>query len=438
MKQEKIEQALLHFKAAASAIEDGVLILNEVLGDSAAVEDFAAYRRTQLRVLTPSKIQNINFLGIRQKNTILEEINNMLIQLNLSLKARERKDGRFEIRPTINGKKVSIYGKTADELAKKYEQALKKRTHTTAEPPKSKITLFVWLDEWLEIYKKPNVAKNTYDNLQRCIKKQIKGNLSNKPINRYTVQELTLALNAIESTRMRKYARGTLRDAFACAVNAGHLKENVVDRIAQVKHVSKNGKAIPLLDILDMIENAVPKLSPRVLHYFFFCLFAGTRRDEALNLRGRDFDLKNKIIYIHGTKTNGSDRRIPMFPILEKIFNLYHPTAHEKLFNVSQHRADADFQLFRGEMDDAVLHWLRHTFGTVQICVLGINVNTVALWMGHANPSTTMKIYTHPENLAPDIFFSGLHSEAEKLEILHQRYNQIVSKIEKMLELPTI
>ena len=118
MKQEKIEQALLHFKAAASAIEDGVLILNEVLGDSAAVEDFAAYRRTQLRVLTPSKIQNINFLGIRQKNTILEEINNMLIQLNLSLKARERKDGRFEIRPTINGKRFPFTEKPPTNLRK--------------------------------------------------------------------------------------------------------------------------------------------------------------------------------------------------------------------------------------------------------------------------------------------------------------------------------
>ena len=89
-------------------------------------------------------------------------------------------------------------------------------------------------------------------------------------------------------------------------------------------------------------------------------------------------------------------------------------------------------------MNDTVLHWLRHTFGTVNVCVLGINVNTVSLWMGHADPSTTMKIYTHPEDLAPDIFFSGMYSEDEKMQILRERYNRIVSKAESLLELPPI
>lgn len=410
-------------------LEHATRILVTLIERHRVQEEDAAERRAALRI--------INFAEIRQKNT-LKEINEMLIQLNLSLKVRERKDGRFEIRPTIDGRKVSIYGKSAEELAKKYELALKKRAKGTTPEPKSKIKLFSWLDQWLEIYKKPNVAKNTYENLQRCIKKQIKGTLPDKALNSYTVQELTQALNSIESTRMRKYARGTLRDAFACAVNAGYLKENVVDRVAPVKHISKNGKAIPLLDLLDMIESSAPKLRPPVLHYFFFCLFAGTRRDEALNLRGRDFDLKNKIIYLHGTKTDGSDRRIPMFPILEKIFNLYNPSSHEKLFKIGKHCADADFQIFRGSMNDTVLHWLRHTFGTVNVCVLGINVNTVSLWMGHADPSTTMKIYTHPEDLAPDIFFSGMYSEDEKMQILRERYNRIVSKAESLLELPPI
>lgn len=389
--------------------------------------------RDELVAERRAALQIINFTEVKQ-NSILEEIRSMLLQLNLTLKVRERKDGRFEIRPTIDGRKVSIYGKTAEELKTKYERALKHRGK--GGEPKSKIKLFAWLDDWLEIYKKPNVALSTYQNLKRCIQKHVKGTLSDKPINRYTVQELTQALNKIESTRMRQYARGTLRDALACAVTVGHIKENVAAKLAPVKHLSKKGKAIPLLELSEMIDNAAGTVIPGILHYYFFLLCSGARRDEALELRGRDFDLKNKIIYIHGTKTQGSDRRLPMFPILEKIFQRYKPTQFEKLFNVSKHRVNEDFALFRGEMTDAVPHWLRHTFGTVQICVLGIPANTVALWLGHADASTTMDIYTHPEDLAPDIYFSGAYSEGEKLDILRERYNKIVSKIEKLLELP--
>ena len=354
----------------------------------------------------------------------------MLVELNIKLKARERPDGRFEIRPTIGGKRISIYGHSADELSRNLEKTL--RAHKKV-PPKSKITLFTWLDEWLEVYKKPNVAKNTYSNLEKCIRKQIEGGLSDKPLNRYTMTELTQMLNKIESTRMRKYARGTLRDAFKCAVTVGHIKESPAQNLLPVKHIPKKGEAIPLLDLKEMIENSVGKMKRESWLYFLFCLFAGARRDEALELLVSDCDFKNRIIHIRGTKTEGSNRRIPMFPILEKILRAAGGEKFDKVFRCGKYNANTNFKNFRGEESTAKLHWLRHTFGTVQICVFGIPANTVALWMGHSDASTTMGIYTHPENLAPDIYYSGLYSEAEKLEILQTRYNEIISIVEKLL-----
>ena len=88
-------------------LEQATKLLVTIIERQRVREEDAAERRAALRI--------INFAEIKQKNT-LEEINEMLVQLNLSLKVRERKDGRFEIRPTIDGKKVSIYGKNADEL----------------------------------------------------------------------------------------------------------------------------------------------------------------------------------------------------------------------------------------------------------------------------------------------------------------------------------
>ena len=359
----------------------------------------------------------------------------MLVELNLNVKARYRSDGRYEIRPQIDGRRVSIYGQSAEELAKKYRLALQGKRK---EEKSAKVTLFKWFDEWIEVYKKPNVSKSTLKNIEYCVKNHLKPNLKDKPINRYTLTDLTQALNQIEKSRMRQYARGTLRAAFGCAVAAGHLKTSPAVNLLPVKHVVQRGKAFPLLDLKEQIEASADKLPRSLMLYYLFCLFAGTRRDEALNLKGGDCDFKNKIIYIPGTKTQGSKRRIPMFPILEKILVELNASKDEKVFNVSQHRTNQDFRIFRGEHDGAVLHWLRHTFGTIQICVLDIPANTVALWLGHVDATTTIGIYTHPEDLAPDIYFSGQYAEPEKKQILLERYNKIISTAEKFLELPPL
>ena len=418
-------------------LEEAVRLIITIIERHRVCEENAAERRATFRLIVPAKKESLlpsidSTAPTRDKKT-LEAIQTMLIQLEIHATARQRTNGLFEIRPYIHGKRVSIYGRSAEELVQKYEKALRSRNQGPKPERKVKLRLYAWLDEWLETYKKPNVAKNTYLNLFRCIQKQIKGTLEDKALESYTLTELTQALNRIETSRMRQYARGTLMSAFACAVTAGHLKTSPAQNLLPVKHVTKRGKALSLLELKEMIMRGAKQLAPEILRYYLFCLFAGTRRDEALHLLGADFDLTNKIVYVHGTKTAGSDRRLPMFPILEKIFRKISPKKDARLFPVGKYRTHQDFKIFRGERTEAVLHWLRHTFGTIQICVLGISANTVALWMGHSDASTTMDIYTHPEDLAPDIYYSGQYSETEKSSILLERYNEIISVVEKLL-----
>ena len=358
----------------------------------------------------------------------------MLVELNIKLKARERSDGRFEIRPWIGGKRISIYGTSAEELAKKYK-ALLKNTSRLAQPTSMGTKLFAWLDEWWEVYKKPNLKESSYLNISRAIKKHIKPNLQDKPLSRYSTTELTIALNEIKSTRMRKYSRGIIQEAFERVVIDGKIKTSPAKNLQPVKHVSKHGKAIALIELRDMVEQSSSTLPKIAWLYLLFCLFAGARRDEALFITFADCDFKNRILHIHGTKSVGSDRRLPMFPILEKIINAAKElgTGEGRIFNISKAKADDFFHVFRGDYPDAVQHWLRHTFGTVQICALNIPANTVSLWMGHSDASTTVNIYTHPEDLAPDIYYSGRYSEEEKTEILKKRYNEIISTVEKLL-----
>ena len=422
-------------------LEGALDLLHRLLGYADAKDDFKPILKfaddDPTVIPFPGNVQHAppnraghEFFTQNENPLTLEQVNRMLIELNVKLKARQRSDGRFELRPTIGGKRVSIYGQSAEELKMKLEKCFKESKRT---PAKSKLCLFEWLDEWLEVYKKPNVAKHTYENLERCIRTHLKVRLKNKALNQYSMTEIMKALNEIESTRMRKYARGTLRDALNCAVTAGHIKSSPAQNLPPVKHVSQKGKAIPLLDLLDMITTAKERLDSELFRAYLFCLFSGARRDEAAFMTAGDIDRKNKIIYIHGTKTEGSKRRIPMFHILERIVDGTYSSATSRLFNAPKYRFDRDIKKFAGEGSSATLHWLRHTFGTIQICVLGIPANTVALWMGHADAATTMRIYTHPEDLAPDIYFSGAYTETEKIEILNERYNRIISTVENLL-----
>ena len=412
--------------------------INALIGAANARNAVSEYRQSQF-TFVPTEKEKSKLPESNSSNSLsLEELNEMLITLNIKFKEKLRKDGLYEITPTIGGKRVSIYGHSAEELASKYRKKIrqaKKVTSTKAKNLQKKksdcMTLFAWFDEWLTVYKKPSVSKSTFLNLSRCIKKHIRPHLKDRPMDEYTMTELTTALNRIASTRMRKYARGVLQAAFAMAISAEKIIRSPAANLLPVKHIPKRGKAFALkeLEALIFADNGLKR---EYWLYYLFCVFSGTRREEALSITRSDLDFENKTIHIPGTKTEGSDRLIPMFPILEKIIRATDQRT-KKVFPLSQHGTDEYFKKFRGKNTDAVLHWLRHTFGTVQICAFKIPANTVAKWMGHSDASTTMDIYTHPEDLAPDIYYSGLYSEDEKTEILKERYNNIISRLEKLL-----
>ena len=67
------------------------------------------------------------------------------------------------------------------------------------------------------------------------------------------------------------------------------------------------------------------------------------------------------------------------------------------------------------------------------MCVQKLDPKTVALYMGHSDPTTTLKIYTHPEQLDRALFFNGSLSDEEKTAKLRQEYNEILDIIDEFL-----
>lgn len=161
--------------------------------------------------------------------------------------------------------------------------------------------------------------------------------------------------------------------------------------------------------------------------YSIFVYLTGTRRNEALALTTEDVQ---KILHINGTKTDGSDRYVPLLPLVEKLLKSITPK-DGKYFPFSEYVADTTFKKYGAPHK---LHDLRHTYGTIQICVNKLDIKTVSLYMGHSTVETTLRIYTHPEQLDRETFLNGSLKEEEKLEILRKEYAEILAIIEDFLK----
>lgn len=157
--------------------------------------------------------------------------------------------------------------------------------------------------------------------------------------------------------------------------------------------------------------------------YFLFVLLTGTRREEARTITVDDIDFQNKILHIAGTKTGGSDRYIPLTPMVENLL-ISMKVKKGRYFKLTESQANTYFRKVWEKKKGHKLHDLRHTFGTIQICVNKIDVKTVSLLMGHSTVDTTLNRYTHPEQLDKGTFLNGGLSDDEKLAIYRQKYDE--------------
>lgn len=155
-------------------------------------------------------------------------------------------------------------------------------------------------------------------------------------------------------------------------------------------------------------------------HYLLFILMleCGCRPGEAINLIGRDIDVKNRLLHIRGTKTKNSDRYVPipdtLFAAIKgtKPFepicvnrngNKHSNSSYTRLYEHLRRDMNISMgcKVVRNALvppyplaDDFVPYCLRHTYCT-DLCKAGIDIRTAQRLMGHANVSVTADIYTH-------------------------------------------
>lgn len=365
--------------------------------------------------------------NISQKS-LKEEIKEMLLELDIKGHLKTRKNGLLELRTVNFG---SVYGRTKEELSRKLSKKIQE-TKTKRSPKQKKNTC----PTLIEFYEQNYLPYKKADGLAAKTLKGMGYNFSfivksgfNKPLNEYTSLDITNFLLSIPKTRKRQIIQGFFNNLFTYAKSLGKIKENPSASIATMKHDTVEGTSLSFHEQKYFFVNllADPKISHVKKCYSIFIYLTGTRRNEALDLTTEDVQ---RVLHINGTKTDGSDRYVPLLPLVEKLLKSITPK-DGKYFPFSEYVADTTFKKYGAPHK---LHDLRHTYGTIQICVNKLDIKTVSLYMGHSTIETTLRIYTHPEQLDRETFLNGSLKEEERLEILRKEYAEILAIIEDFLK----
>jgi len=182
----------------------------------------------------------------------------------------------------------------------------------------------------------------------------------------------------------------------------------------------------------------------RDLTFFTLVIATGLRLSEALNIKTENVDCNNFTIKILG---KGSKERLIFFGV-ERLINLFNELFKIRdelgietpcLFVSYQHRKVLTPRYIQKVMKDFLKkaassnytpHTLRHYYATCSI-EKGANIKAIAILLGHADPSTTIKMYYHiSKKILREVFettnpFSNIVLSVK--EMMKKRYEVLVN-----------
>lgn len=258
-------------------------------------------------------------------------------------------------------------------------------------PMKEKILLYDWFETWYRTYKAPALKQNSLRCIRDTIRLHIKPNIPNLPLSELTPLHLQQCLNGIRSSRMAEYSHNTLTDCMRRAYEQGYTSSNLMDTVPKPKHQRTIGHALTRSEQEELLRSLKELRHGDI---FAFYLYSGCRRSEALAVKWCDVDMKELVLHIPGTKTQTSDRYIPILPKLRELIK-HLPHKEDHLFPFSNSTVIREYTKLRKLCSfKFTIHSLRHTYIT-RLHEQGIDDKVIQKWAGHSSVVTTQRIYIH-------------------------------------------
>jgi len=345
---------------------------------------------------------------------------------------KKREDGKYRVFVVI-GKKLDGRSDKVSKVCETYEQAViwgntQERKRDALKGLSDRITVSEFIEQFFWADKK-NLRGTTLDGYRRDVKRIVDaekgiGNIEIGKLTRMHVQQL---LNELPTRKVGTNTRETLRSVLGSAQGLGLVTENVASgRFAypdtQPTEPDAYGVVLATFDehaqVLDAVRDHV--IEPVVLLGLCF----GLRKGEILGLDWCDVNLDAREIRVRQTytykkggatltplKTGGSYRTIPMndYAVKRLTALLANHQARYGSKNVivnapvcvntfgrrmSPNAARDMLHRFRdrNELPAITIFSMRHSFATA--CVnADIDYTTLAAWLGHTNPATTLNKY---------------------------------------------
>lgn len=287
-----------------------------------------------------------------------------------------------------------------------------------------------WMEEWIEVYKKPKVDSGYLREIEYILNKFFVPSIGKIPITQIKLSHIQRCLNEMEgySQSYIHRAKVFITECFRKAEDLDIIYKSPCRGIEEPKAAEKQDRRPLTVKEINCFLKATKSHHRGAM--FAMMLACGLRPGEVMAIRWEDIDLENNLINVRqavrdntkeikSTKTKSGKRTVPIpqwyiddyLPNIVKDDSLvFHnekglPIGSAK-FAQAWHSLMRDMDIIAGAKlyrnriiehalpQDIVPYCLRHTYCT-QLVEKQAPVKTVQYLMGHSDIRMTMEIYTH-------------------------------------------